>query len=103
MSLKVSDDLFTGLEELVQKGFFVSKSEAVRHAIKKLIKKNGFSDFNCEVDVFDVVKREIIDLLERRKRYFTRDFARRTGIPAVKIGTALNFLIKHLKIIWEVK
>lgn len=45
VSFKASEELIRRIDELVERGYFVNRSEAIRHAIKLLLEKARNGEF----------------------------------------------------------
>ena len=91
------------LDKLVRNGYFTSRSEALRYAIKKLLAENNHCGHSEEDDdVFRIVKRYVLAFLEMRRRLI-KVIANETGISMQRIAPALDLLIKNLREKWRVE
>ena len=100
---QLSWSLLRQLDKLVRNGYFTSRSEALRYAIKKLLAENNCRQGEEEDDVFRVVKRYVLAFLEMRKRRLIKVIANETGISMQRIAPALDLLIKNLREKWRVE
>ena len=101
---QLSWSLLRQLDKLVRNGYFTSRSEALRYAIKKLLAENNHCGHSEEEDdVLRVVKRYVLTFLEMRKRRLIKVIANETGISMQRIAPALDLLIKNLREKWRVE
>jgi|Deesub1362B_J571_1020462.scaffolds.fasta_scaffold07231_4 Arc/MetJ-type ribon-helix-helix transcriptional regulator len=102
LSVYVPYEYHVQIEKLIKNGRFTSKSEALRHAVKKLIEENNHKNEELP-EVFDIVKQDVLLFLEEKKRILVRRIAKKTGLSAVRVAVTLNYLINYLREKWRVE
>ena len=63
---------------------------------KKEANFNGFD----ETDEFSVIRKCVVEFLERKKKNLTKEISLKTGIKKVRVAVILNFILKTLKENW---